>query len=268
MPTCYARHRSITIRRQCVSPFCTTGSNINKSILSNSIAAALVLVGLATEGSYQPYILNTGLFALSGGITNWLAVHMLFERVPGIYGSGVIPLRFEEFKLGIRQLIMEQFFNKADLEEFFHGAGDISEKMAAQLQQVIDEIDLDSAFESLLDVIMSSSFGGMVGMLGGRDALGALKSPFVDRMREFFKEQLSDSNFQVKIQDALSSAMDDEAIRGKLEFMIDDRLNQMTPKMVKEIIQQMIREHLGWLVVWGCVFGGLIGLVVTLLSAR
>jgi hypothetical protein len=30
--------------------------------------------------------------------------------------------------------------------------------------------------------------------------------------------------------------------------------------MVKEIIQTMIRQHLGWLVVWGGVFGGLIGL--------
>jgi uncharacterized membrane protein YheB (UPF0754 family) len=224
-------------------------------------------VGLLVDGPYQIYVLNTGLFALSGGITNWLAVHMLFERVPGIYGSGVIPLRFEEFKHGIRELIMEQFFDKADLEEFFHGAGDISQKMAGQLKKVIDELDLDSAFESLLDVIMSSSFGGMVGMLGGRDALAALKDPFVEQMREFFTGQLRDESFQEHIQAALSSAMDDEAIRNKLEFMIDDRLNQMTPKMVKEIIQQMIRKHLGWLVVWGCVFGGLIGLIVTAFSA-
>ena len=219
------------------------------------------------DGPYQIYVLNTGLFALSGGITNWLAVHMLFERVPGIYGSGVIPLRFEEFKHGIRELIMEQFFDKADLEEFFHGAGDISQKMAGQLKKVIDELDLDSAFESLLDVIMNSSFGGMVGMLGGRDALAALKEPFVEQMRDFFTGQLRDESFQEHIQSALSSAMDDEAIRNKLEFMIDDRLNQMTPKMVKEIIQQMIRKHLGWLVVWGCVFGGLIGLIVTAFSA-
>jgi uncharacterized membrane protein YheB (UPF0754 family) len=139
--------------------------------------------------------------------------------------------------------------------------------MTGQLQKVIDELDLDVAFESLLDVIMASSFGSMVGMLGGREALDALKAPFVEKMRGFFGEQLTDGSFQDQIQAALSSAMDDEAILGKLELMIDDRLNQMTPKMVKEIIQQMIRKHLGWLVVWGCVFGGLIGLVVTIFSA-
>ncbi|HAR89821.1 MAG TPA: DUF445 domain-containing protein, partial [Gammaproteobacteria bacterium] len=66
-------------------------------------------VGYLMSGTYQVYVLNTGLFALSGGITNWLAVHMLFERVPGLYGSGVVQLRFEDFKEGIRNLIMEQF---------------------------------------------------------------------------------------------------------------------------------------------------------------
>ena len=36
--------------------------------------------------------------------------------------------------------------------------------------------------------------------------------------------------------------------------------------MVKEIIQKMIKEHLGWLVVWGGVFGAVIGLVSTVIQ--
>lgn len=227
---------------------------------------AIIVAGVSFPGPYQVYILNTGLFALSGGVTNWLAVHMLFERVPGLYGSGVIPLRFEEFKLGIRKLIMEQFFNQADLEAFFHGAGDNSEKIKASLKKAIDDLDLDSAFESLIDVIMSSSFSGMLNMVGGRDALNPLKSPFVEKMRTYFQEQFEQSGFEEKIQDALKNALDDDAIRQKVADLIDDRLNQMTPQMVKEIIQDMIRKHLGWLVVWGCAFGGLIGLTVTLIS--
>lgn len=239
---------------------------INKSLVSNIIAATVVLIGLVISGPYKVYVLNTGLFALSGGITNWLAVHMLFERIPGFYGSGVIPLRFEEFKLGIRALIMEQFFHQADLEAFFHGSGDTSKKMAEELKQAIDGLDLDGAFDSLLEVIMASSLGGMLGMFGGRGALDPLRSPFVDKMRNYFKDQFTDGGFQQQIQDALRSALDDETIRDKLKEMIDERLNQMTPTLVKEIIQQMIRKHLGWLVVWGCVFGGIIGLIVTLVS--
>ncbi len=242
------------------------GFTINKSLVSNLISAVLVIVALTLADPYRVYVLNTGLFALSGGITNWLAVHMLFERVPGLYGSGVIPLRFEEFKLGIRKLIVEQFFSKTDLEAFIHGAGDISEKLADQIQRAVDDLDLESAFESLLDIIMTSSFSGMLGMFGGRDALNPLKSPFVEKMREYFKTQFADAKFREQVQEALRSALNDEAIRANLENMIDQRLEEMTPQMVKEIIQDMIRKHLGWLVVWGCVFGGTIGLVVTVVT--
>ena len=239
------------------------GVVINKSLVSNLIAAALVGAGLISPEPYRVYVLNTGLFALSGGITNWLAVHMLFERVPGFYGSGVIPLRFEEFKLGIRALVMDQFFRQADLESFFHGSGDTSDKVAQQLKQAVANLDLEQAFESLLDIIMGSSFGGMLGMLGGRDALSSLKTPFTEKMQEFFEEQFSQSEFRDQVESALKSALDDDAIRSNLESLIDQRLSQMTPQKVKEILQTMIRKHLGWLVVWGCVLGGVIGLGVT-----
>jgi len=36
--------------------------------------------------------------------------------------------------------------------------------------------------------------------------------------------------------------------------------------MVKDIMQRMIKRHLGWLVVWGGVFGGIIGLIAGLLQ--
>ncbi len=239
---------------------------INKSLISNLLAAMVVVAGLLMTGPYQLYVLNTGLFALSGGITNWLAVHMLFERVPGLYGSGVIQLRFEDFKLGIRNLVMDQFFNHSDLESFFHGSGDTGAKLSEKLKQGTAALDLEQAFESLLDVIMASSFSGMLGMIGGRDALSALKDPFVARMEDFLNQQFADPAFQAKIQEALQGALDEEAIRAKLTVLIDKRLNEMTPAMVKEIVQTMIRKHLGWLVVWGCAFGGVIGLSATFLT--
>ena len=239
------------------------GVVINKSLVSNLIAAALVVAGLISPQPYRVYVLNTGLFALSGGITNWLAVHMLFERVPGFYGSGVIPLRFEEFKVGIRALVMDQFFRQADLESFFHGSGDTADKVAQQLKQAIANLDLEQVFESLLDIIMGSSFGSMLGMLGGRDALNSLRTPFTEKMQEFFEAQFSQSEFKDQVESALKSALNDDAIRSNLESLIDQRLSQMTPQKVKDILQTMIRKHLGWLVVWGCVLGGVIGLVVT-----
>ena len=43
---------------------------INKSLLSNAVALMFVIVGYLMEGPIQIYILNVGLFALSGGVTN------------------------------------------------------------------------------------------------------------------------------------------------------------------------------------------------------
>ena len=230
------------------------------------MALLIVLIGLLLDAPYRSYALNTGLFALSGGITNWLAVYMLFEKVPGFYGSGVIPLRFEEFKLGIRNMIMEQFFNKSDLNTLMHEVGDISGKLADKLQDEIENLDLAAAFELLLDVIMASSFAGMLGMLGGRDALKSLKPPFIAKMRDYFQQQFDATRFVRQIHEALNSALDEESIRLRLAALIDQRLNEMTPEQVKMIIQDMIHKHLGWLVVWGAVFGGAIGLVVALVA--
>lgn len=241
---------------------------INKSLLSNAVALMLVIIGCSMEGPVQIYILNTGLFALSGGVTNWLAVHMLFERVPGLYGSGVVQLRFEEFKHGIRGLIMEQFFDHGDLSKLVQQTGHTADRMGEHLKGAIEDLDLNLAFDTLLDVIMSSSFSGMLGMLGGKDALSPLKTPFIERMRDYFRTQFANQTFQSRIENALQGVLDEESIRQTVAELIDRRLDEMTPKMVKDIVQQMIHKHLGWLVVWGCAFGGMIGLMMVPLNGQ
>ncbi len=85
---------------------------MNKSLFTNIIAGFLVAYGLATNFSYSHDVFIIGLFALSGAVTNWLAVHMLFEKIPFLYGSGVVENRFEEFKGAIHFLMMNEFFTK------------------------------------------------------------------------------------------------------------------------------------------------------------
>ena len=91
---------------------------MNKSIISNSRAILVVVAGLILKNEL---VLTIGLFALSGALTNWLAIHMLFEKVPGLYGSGVIPARFEDFKKAIRNLMMEQFFTEENIDRSMLG---------------------------------------------------------------------------------------------------------------------------------------------------
>ena len=228
---------------------------MNKSVLTNVIALALLAGGYATANQY---LLYAGLFAFSGAITNWLAIHMLFEKVPGLYGSGVIPARFEEFKAAIKQLMMEQFFTEGNIDRFL--SSEMSGK-SLNLEPVIKKIDFNPAFDSLVHVIENSQFGGMLAMVGGTEALQPMKAPFVEKMQESVIEISKSDSVKNTIKDELESpAMMDE-IKENIEAIIDQRLNELTPKLVKEMVQAMIKKHLGWLVVWGGVFGGVIGLI-------
>ncbi|MFY4804725.1 DUF445 domain-containing protein, partial [Aliarcobacter butzleri] len=52
----------------------------------------------------------------------------------------------------------------------------------------------------------------------------------------------------------------------KISRLVNTRLEELSPKMVKEIVQYMIKVHLSWLVLWGAVSGGLFGLIGMLIS--
>ena len=60
---------------------------------------------------------------------------MLFEKVPGLYGSGVIERNFEQFKLSIASMMMNQFFNKENIHQY--------------LQQTSNNLDLAAAIEPM-----------------------------------------------------------------------------------------------------------------------
>ena len=234
---------------------------MNKNILTNTIALIICIVGIALKSSL---ILTIGMFALSGAITNWLAIHMLFEKVPGLYGSGVIPARFEDFKKGIRDLMMDQFFTEDNINRLLSKTNGVMPDL--HLAPVIEKVDLSPSFDTLVKVIMDSSFGGMLGMFGGQEALIPLKEPFIINMKESLVTMTQQESFLALLKDEIDQPDIMMGLREKVEHIVEQRLDELTPQLVKTIIQTMIKEHLGWLVVWGGVFGGLIGLVAALLS--
>jgi uncharacterized membrane protein YheB (UPF0754 family) len=232
---------------------------MNKSIITNIIALLSTLLGVYLGNNV---LYTVGLFALSGAITNWLAIHMLFEKIPLLYGSGVIPARFEDFKLAISQLMMEQFFTKENIDRFLStGSGAAS---SIDLTSVIEQVDLTPAFNNLVAVIENSSFAPMLAMVGGSDALQPMKEPFIEKMKVSIQEISQSEQFTLLLRKELEQPDMIENLQAKVSDIIEKRLNELTPQLVKEIIQTMIKKHLGWLVVWGGVFGGVIGLVAAL----
>lgn len=227
----------------------------SKSLITNLFALAILLFGYVLANQV---LIMVGLFALSGALTNWLAIHMLFEKVPGLVGSGVIPSRFDEFKLAIKNLMLEQFFNQENIDRFL---SDSVKDQRFDLEPVIQKVDLSGSYNRLVEVIMNSSFGGMLSMFGGADALTPLKEPFIENMKSSLVELVQQDSFHELLKDEVEQPDVIEEIQQKVAVIIDSRLDELTPQLVKEMVQQMIHQHLGWLVVWGGVFGGLIGFI-------
>ncbi len=229
--------------------------NINKSFITNTVAVILILASFI-ETRCSSAFLFTGLFALSGALTNQLAIHMLFEKVPFLYGSGIIPAKFESFKASIKSLMMNEFFNKQQLDNFFK-----KEEKNINLEPIINETDFTPAFDALSKTVMESQFGGMLGMFGGEAVLETLREPFSQKLKSAVIKIVNSETFNETLQLNLKqSSLSDDMI-DSIQSVIDARLNELTPNMVKEMIQIIIKEHLGWLVVWGGVFGGVIGFI-------
>ena len=224
---------------------------LNKSLTTNLIALAIIGASLLSP-KYSEIMYLTGLFALSGGITNWLAIHMLFEKVPFFYGSGVVPGRFEEFKLGIKRLVMNEFFTPQNIDIFMKQQAEV---FSGDINNLID---FDRVFDGLVDAIEGSSMGSMFAMVGGRKALQPLREPITLKLQDIINE----------IQESEVNKSDDKnrtsSLLNQVEQIIDQRLEELTPEQVKNIIQDMIRKHLGWLVVWGGAVGGFIGFGVAI----
>ena len=223
---------------------------MNKSLITNFLSTLIIIIGYLYQENY-PFIIITGVFALSGSLTNWLAIHMLFEKVPLLYGSGVILDKFEDIKLGIKNLTLQELFTETQINNFL-----LENKVSAS-ETIINKIDFDKVFIGLVEAIEGSQLGGMLAMVGGRKALDPLKEPFTKKLKIIIEDFVNENTSSDNNSDTT------ESLLLKIENILDARLADLSPEDIKLIIQKMIKEHLGWLVVWGGFFGGLLGLVIS-----
>ena len=223
---------------------------MNKSLITNFLSTLIIIVGYLYQENY-PFIIITGVFALSGSLTNWLAIHMLFEKVPLLYGSGVILDKFEDIKLGIKNLILQELFTETQINNF------LLDNKVSTSETIINKIDFDKVFIGLVEAIEGTQLGGMLAMVGGRKALDPLKEPFTKKLKIIIEDFVAENTSNDNSSDTTASLL------SKIENILDARLADLSPEDIKHIIQKMIKEHLGWLVVWGGFFGGLLGLVLS-----
>lgn len=227
---------------------------LDKGWMTNTVSLGLVGVSYIIEGFMGEALRSAGLFALSGAVTNQLAIHMLFEKVPFLYGSGIILDRFESIRAALKTLIMEQFFTPEKIESFVQ-----SQERSIDLTPIIAQTDFTPAYEALLKSVMESPMGGMIGMFGGESLIAKLKEPFLEKIKLSTIEISQSESFVNALNTHLHQGSG--ALTDTIGEIVELRLAELTPQMIKEMLHGLMKEHLGWLVVWGGVFGGAIGII-------
>ena len=231
-----------------------------KGRVSNATSLVLLVAGLvfAERTVWGEWVLAAGLFGLAGGITNWLAVKMLFDRVPLLYGSGVIPNRFREIRQTVKDLIMVHFFDEEHLQRFFADqvrSRPESEKLESLLAELLESEEGDGIIRRQLEEMQSTPAGMMLNMVG-TETIAPLVKRFVSGVAAGLAPLL-----EARLA---PGAMEVGFLRSQVEQLLAAKLEELTPHVVKTMMEDVMREHLGWLIVWGNVFGGLIGILAHL----
>ena len=237
----------------------------NKGDVSNVITLVIFGAGVAMrmvmgkDDTAAALVLAFGLFGFAGGVTNWLAVKMLFDKIPGLIGSGVIPRRFQDILGALKTMILETFFEEAFLKEYLSTRSksalqgiDVKDK----LKQAMGGDGFDFTLARKLEALAATPDGMLLAtiapMFGGFDMMVPMIKPMLVGVGADLVSTLAD-NFDV------TEFMDVKTIRAEIDKVLTERMTTLTPLRVKHMMSVVIREHLGWLVVWGNVFGGLIG---------
>ncbi|HVR73237.1 MAG TPA: hypothetical protein VMT52_02855 [Planctomycetota bacterium] len=258
---------------------------MDKGTLSTLASASVFAAGFALPaGLAREIVLSTGLLAVSGGITNSLAVKMLFDRIPGLAGSGVIPARFREIRSRVKSLIMEHFFDEAylraylaelkdlDLRKYLKTSGEkggsFERFVESRWGHLTSAETLDPIIEQEIEKLLDSSVGGLLHMVGP-DSIKPAVQGFVRGIVEGLRgkvlklaSELEGEGPAVEIdRDRVASD-----IRINVHRILERKLEELDPDTLKRLMEGAIRSHLGWLVVWGNVIGAVLGGIAVLLK--
>ncbi|XP_065197501.1 uncharacterized protein LOC135829018 isoform X2 [Sycon ciliatum] len=247
---------------------------VGKGEVSNLVAFVVMVVGIVlTVALDEPHdtkrwylyrcIRALGLFGFSGGVTNWLAVKMLFDRIPLLIGSGVITRRFQEIRETIKQVILDTIFEPEAMQDYIDqrtGSFLSGFNLEEHIQAIMQSDVVDAVIDRKIAELMARPEGLMFAMMGIDAAkLKSLVKPFVFGLGVELAPML------VKVLDSMD-LINGYRIREQVEQMMSNRLQEFTPPKVKELVEKMIRKHLGWLVVWGNALGAVFGLITELIS--
>ena len=185
---------------------------------------------------------------------------MLFDEIPGVYGSGIIPKQFRQIRATIKEMIMDTFFEPSFLKK------QLSQKLGGLVQPeviethllaVLDSDEFSQMVDQKMEELSATPMGAMVKMAGiTADSLKPFLKPFIKGISTKVAPMIGEI-----VNGGSGAGSPIMRLRDEVNRLMEERLKELTAQRVKGLIEAVMRAHLGWLVVWGNIFGGLIGVI-------
>jgi len=154
---------------------------------------------------------------------------------------------------------MEQFFTPDRIQKI------LSNEISSDITILADKIDYELLYQNLKESIINSKIGQIINMFGGESIIDSQKVTLIEKIKSSIKSILSSDTLKKQINKLSKEHISNDIIK-KIDIIIEEKLNELTPKDVKILVEKLIKEHLDWLIVWGGVFGGFIGLLSALIK--
>jgi hypothetical protein len=185
---------------------------------------------------------------------------MLFDRIPFVLGSGVVPRRFEAIKRAIADVLINTFFEEAFLSRYVVSkAGQLTAMLDADtLATLLDSPAVNKLLDAKLADLAARPEGVMLGLIGmPTEQLKPVLIPLIISAACDILPQVTEQlNPRAQLFQSGLGYFRREAAR-----LVDSKMRELSADDVTAVLDSVIRHELGALVVWGAVLGGLLGLL-------
>jgi len=205
-----------------------------------------------------------GLFGFSGGMTNWLAIRMMFDKIPFLIGSGILLKHFIEIRENVKKTTMETYFDAGHITSYVQQKTEMI-LSALQLEESIRDIirspEVQQLIEDKIDDMYETPEGMVLGMMVNKTKMKGSIMPSIENIGGDIVPLVSQ---MIRSSEHLT----EDNLREKIDEMITSKLVEMSPDIVIGVVKDMVETELGWVIIWGNIFGGLLGIILEIATLK
>nr|XP_058971401.1 uncharacterized protein LOC131797741 isoform X1 [Pocillopora verrucosa] len=208
-------------------------------------------------------LMAAGLFGFTGGVTNWVGIKLIFNRIPGLFFSGAIIKNFVTARKLMANFILEAFFSPSQVRNYINDKKRTyltAEQIDYQLEKLLNSRIAEDVIHEQLEVLMGTPEGLKLRMLGVTKAkLAPLVKPQLMKYKTHIVPLLLSSIESVDLLNA-------DHLREQIVDLISTRTQELSAQQVKLLVEDAVYRHLSWIVFWGSVLGAVVGCAAELAS--